>query len=282
MNGQKIREARLDQKKITAERRISQTTLTDDQARTVLFAFLRDMKQGNLFGVIGIIMLQSGHRPIEAGATTLGMHCPPDGESFLSAWVYEVINGNIVDNHKTHRSRRLIPDGPILGTVYHYVLQQMIDAISSHNSNLNWRKVPFGGQPIIKNGQLVDVKPFSSKDVSCYVRRKLEENGITFRVAVDCPEEDSDDNRRAYILRYTAATNLFCFLRRDLYQYVMAHRRSTSASVPEDDKESPEYYSAPQTQRIIYQGIKERDEAVYGTHIVEEIKRFLEFDDSNL
>ena len=85
-------------------------------------------------------------------------------------------------------------------------------------------------------------------NLSEYIER--EENHIEFKVAVDKPEDDSDDNRRAYILRYTAATDLFHYLPLDQYQYVMGHHRSTTGRGAETG--DARVYSSPQIQREIY------------------------------
>lgn len=280
MNGKKIREAQQVQKEATAKNRISQTALTDHQSYTMLFAFLTDIKRGENLGICGMMMQENGRRPIEAGATTLGMHLSPAGEDFLSAPVYEVDNGKIVDKHKNGRSIRQIPDSPILEQIYVYYRQKVVEKLAADNCNeIDWRAVPFGGKFIYDSvGRLTEIRPYSAKEVSAYVRKKLEECGITFSVVVDNPTEDSNDNRRAYCLRYTALSNLFCFLSRDKYQYIAAHRRSTSETGREDNQGGEKYYLAPQVQRKMYNGMQAADEAVYGSDIVEKIRCFLELD----
>lgn len=280
MNGKKIREAYRDQKKATAEGRITQKALTDEQSRTMLQAFLADIKHGENLGVCGIIILENGRRPCEAGATTLGMHMALAGENFLAAPVYEVNNGKIINKHKSAHSRRLIPDSPVLEQVYTYYCQQVIKKLSESDCNdIDWRTIPFGGKfTYDRHGRLKNILPYSSKAISAYVREKLEECGISFSVVVDDSDEDSDDNRRAYSLRYTALSNLFYFLPRDKYQYIAAHRRSASETGREDNHNRQNYYRAPQVQREIYEAMKKADEAVYGETIVNEIRHFLELD----
>lgn len=277
MDGRKIRETQREQKKAIVEGRISQKSLNDEQARTMFYAFLADIKRGEYLGVCGINMLENGRRPIEACSTTLGMHVAPPGETFLSAPVYEVVDGTIIDKHKNGRSIRKIPDSPVLEQVFeYYYLQVMIKLSESNYNSIDWRTVPFGGRFVYdKQGNLTAIKPFSSRDISSYVRKKLNECGINFSVVVEDTDEDSDDNRRAYSLRYTALSNLFCFLRRDVYQYIAAHRRSTSETGREENQARERYYLAPQVQREIYEGMKKMNEAIYGSDIVDEIRSFL-------
>lgn len=125
------------------------------------------------------------------------------------------------------------------------------------------------------HGNLKTIRPFSAKEVSAYVRKKLVECGITFSVIVEDGDEDSDDNRRAYSLRYTALSNLFCFLPQDRYQYIAAHRRTVSEMGREDNQDFEGYYLAPQVQHEIYEGMKSADTAIYGANIIEQVRLFL-------
>ena len=88
-------------------------------------------------------MLESGRRPSEAGATTLGMHVRPQGEEFYTAPCYAVAENGIVNQHKTYRSDRQIPDSPVLAVVYKYIAAQIKEKIAGINQ-LSWETIPFG------------------------------------------------------------------------------------------------------------------------------------------
>ena len=264
--------ARQRQRAATAEHRTNQTALDDIQQKMMLRAFLEDIRNGVYRGVAGITMLESGRRPSEAGATTLGMHVRPQGEEFYTAPCYAVAETGIVDRHKSHRSDRQIPDSPILAAVYEYVAAQIKEKTAS-DARLNWEVIPFGCRLTQRPDGTVDIRPFSPKQISAYVRHKLAENKITFLVAVDKSEDDSDDNRRAYVLRYTAATDLFRYLPLDQYQYVMGHHRSTTGRGAETS--DARVYSSPQIQHKIYCGMCHRSEDVYGKDILSEIHNLL-------
>lgn len=272
MRGKAYIDARHRQKIATAARRISQTSLYDAQQRTMLFAFLQDIRNGDFRGVAGVMMLESGRRPAEAGATTLGMHIKPPGEACYSAPCFEISDGTIVDLHKTARADRQIPDSPVLAAVYEHILKR-VKALIGDCSNIDWRTIPFGFKAIYRGKDLIQIKPYTSRQISAYVRQKLEENQISLQVMVDRAEDDSDDNRRAYILRYTAATGLYGYLPLDVYQYVMGHRRGAYANSPETTDIS--IYASPQIQSKIYAAMKARDEDVYGIGIVDDVKNFL-------
>ena len=274
-NGRRIREARKIQTRKNALMRISQRSLDNDQAKKLLFAFLADIKKGNLLGVPAIMMLESGHRPKESGATTLGMHTPPFGEGFLSARVFGTDDKGRIDcTRKNHHANRLIPDSPIVRMVFDYVCQ-MAECNLCSVPSVDWMEIPFGYQISRRNEKIVKVKAFSPKNISAYVKRKLIESDIDLVVLVDIPEDDTDDNRRAYILRYTAETCLAVFLRPELLQYVFGHKRVTNPEHIEAHADDPEYYFSPQVQREICDAMEARDFAVYGPNIIEEIKAFL-------
>ena len=190
-------------------------------------------------------MLESGRRPIEAGAVSPELCSRPDGEDFLSCPVHETGNrGVIVDKYKNVRAKRLIPVSPVLAAVIEYVKDNLKSA-----------------------------RYFSSAQVSKYVHDKLKSSKIDITVPVEDPAEDSNDNRRAYVLRYTFETDMFSFLRLDRVQYILGHKRVTSS---QDKEHKPaEFYMAPQVQREIYQALADRDYAVYGDTIVDDVNRFL-------
>lgn len=238
----------------------------------MLRAFLEDIRNGDYRSVAGITMLESGRRPSEAGATTLGMHVRPQGEEFYTAPCYAVAENGIVNQHKTYRSDRQIPDSPVLAVVYKYIAAQIKEKIAGINQ-LSWETIPFGCRLVQRPNGKIEVRPFQPKQISAYVRSKLEENHIEFKVVVDKPEDDSDDNRRAYILRYTAATDLFHYLPLDQYQYVMGHHRSTTGRGAETS--DARVYSSPQIQHKIYCGMCQRSEDVYGKDILSEIHNLL-------
>ena len=264
--------ARQRQRAATAEHRTSQTALNDIQQKMMLRAFLEDIRNGDYRGVAGITMLESGRRPSEAGATTLGMHICPQGEKFYTAPCYAVAENGIVNQHKTYRSDRQIPDSPVLAVVYEYIAAQIKEKIAGINQ-LSRETIPFGCRLVQRPNGKIEVRPFQPKQISAYVRSKLEENRIEFKVAVDKPEDDSDGNRRAYILRYTAATDLFHYLPLDQYQYVMGHHRGTTGRGAETG--DARVYSSPQIQREIYLGMCQRSEDVYGKDILSEIHNLL-------
>mgnify|MGYP001043329081 CR=1 FL=1 len=176
--------ARQRQRAATAEHRTSQTALDDIQQRTMLRAFLEDIRGGDYRGVTGIIMLESGRRPSEAGATTLGMHICPQGEKFYTAPCYAVAENGIVNQHKTYRSDRQIPDSPVLAVVYEYIAAQIKEKIAGINQ-LSWETIPFGCRLVQRPNGKIEVRPFQPKQISAYVRSKLEENHIEFKVAVN-------------------------------------------------------------------------------------------------
>jgi len=274
-NGRKIREARADQKRRNALMRVSQRSLYNNQARKLLFAFLADIKNGRLEGVPAIMMLETGRRPKESGATALGMHSFPLGEHFLSAEVFGTdTKGNIDCTRKNGRANRLIPDSPIVRVVFDYVYQ-MAERDFCSVPSVDWREIPFGYQISRRNGKIVKVTAFSPKDISAYIKQTLVENDINLVVFVDIPEDDTNDNRRAYVLRYTAETCLAVFLKPELLQYMFGHKRVFNPKNVEAHADDPEYYFSPQVQREIYDAMEARDFAVYGENIIEEIKAFL-------
>ena len=94
-------------------------------------------------------------------------------------------------------------------------------------------------------------------------------------VTVEDGDEDSDENRRAYLLRYSLETNLISFLALERVQYVLGHKRVTSSKGAEFKAGDPGFYMSPQVQREIYLAMKARDRAVYGENIIEEIMDYL-------
>lgn len=245
-NGRNIRESRVNEKQRIRSARISQRTLYDAQERRLLFSFLEDLKAGDYRSVAGITMMESGRRPIEAGAVSPELCSRPDGEDFLSCSVLETDNrGAIIGKHKNERAKRLIPVSPVLGAIIDY-------AAKNH---------------------LRSDKFFCSAQISKYVHDKLRSSDIDITVPVEDAGEDSNDNRRAYILRYTFETNMVSFLRLDRVQYIMGHKRVTSSH--DKERKPAEFYMAPQVQREIYQALSARDFAVYGDTIVDDVNRFL-------
>ena len=274
-NGRRIREVCEFQKRRNALMRVSQRSLYNDQAGKLLFAFLADIKNGRLEGVPAIMMLETGRRPKESGATALGMHSFPLGEHFLSAEVFGTdTKGNIDCTRKNGRANRLIPDSPIVRVVFDYVYQ-MAERDFCSVPSVDWREIPFGYQISRRNGKIVKVTAFSPKDISAYIKQTLVENDINLVVFVDIPEDDTNDNRRAYVLRYTAETCLAVFLKPELLQYMFGHKRVFNPKNVEAHADDPEYYFSPQVQREIYDAMEARDFAVYGENIIEEIKAFL-------
>ena len=271
-NGRKIRESRVDEKQRIKHRRLSQSSLYDSQEKRLLFAFLEDLKAGDTLSVAGITMLESGRRPIEAGAISPQLCYRPDGEDFFTIPVRETdAKGNISKEYKNGRANRLLPNSPVLSAVFDFV------AARTKNADLP-ETIPYAAKlSYSTDGALKNAKGFSPAQISRYVHSKILECGIDMTVYVEDSDQDSNDNRRAYLLRYSFETDLISFLALDRTQYVLGHKRVTSRQ--DVERKPADYYMAPQVQREIYLAMAARDYAVYGKNIIEEIKAFLYSDE---
>lgn len=273
-NGKKIRESRINEKKRIMQSRLSQNSLCDSQEKQMLFAFLEDLKAGEYRSVAAITMLESGRRPIEAGAISSQTCFRPDGEDFFVAPVLETDGeGKIVNEHKNERAKRLVPISPVLATVLEYVTARC-KSVGVPETVPYAAKLTFN-----KDGDLKSAKGFSSPQISRYIHSELINNNIKMTVTVEDGDEDSDENRRAYLLRYSLETNLISFLALERVQYVLGHKRVTSSKGTESKAGDPGFYMSPQVQREIYNAMEARDLAVYGENIIEEIKAFLYSDE---
>ena len=270
-NGRRIREARVDEKQRIRCSRLQQGSLFDSQERRLLFAFLDDIKAGDYRGVAGVTMLESGRRPIEAGAIA-PQHCAcPDGENFRSAPVLETDErGGVVRKYKNGRAKRLIPISPVLSVVLDYA------AAHPARDGAELQAIPYAARLSVgADGTLKTARGFSAAQISKYVHDKLAVCGIDLTVPVEDAGEDSNHNRRAYLLRYSFETDMVSFLAADRVQYALGHKRVASGGDAERKADDPGFYIAPQVQREIYRAIRARGEAVYGANIAEEVRRYL-------
>ena len=270
-NGKRMRESRIDEKKRIMYSRLRQGALYDSQKKQMLFAYLKEIKEMEDYrGVAAITMLESGRRPIEAGAISPQVCFRPDGEDFLVAPVFETDdNGDITNKHKNKRAKRFIPISPVLSVVFEFVAKRFKDVGVPEMA-------PFAAKlSLSKAGTVKSAKGFSPSQISKYVHSSLKNECIDIVVFVEDASEDSDDNRRAYILRYSFETGLFSFLSLDRVQYIMGHKRVASSEGAECKAGSPGFYASPQVQREIYRAMEAYDFAVYGESIISEMKEYL-------